>query len=58
MVRIDPTTCDYCRTCVGACPENCIEMGTHYIAIDYSICTECGICVHVCPLEAVSEEEE
>ena len=56
MILVDQQICDYCGTCVGVCPENCIDLGSNNIAIDISQCTECRQCEYACPLEAIHLE--
>ena len=50
MILINEPKCDFCGTCVAACPEDTIELSERRIAITDG-CTSCGRCVWVCPLE-------
>jgi len=53
MIVLKQHTCDYCGTCVGVCPENCITLEESDLQIDDSICTRCMKCVWICPVEAL-----
>ncbi|HCH28817.1 MAG TPA: hypothetical protein DEW35_04845 [Ruminococcaceae bacterium] len=56
MINISsPAECCGCKTCVGVCPMNCIEMvegtlGHLYPKVDLSKCSDCGLCESVCPM--------
>jgi len=58
MIRLKDDSCDFCGTCVGVCPENCIELREADLIIDYKLCTECMKCVLVCPLHALTHEQK
>ena len=58
MIQVNDSICDYCGTCVGVCPENCIDLSESQLLIDANLCTECMKCVIVCPVEALSEVEK
>jgi L-aspartate semialdehyde sulfurtransferase ferredoxin len=49
IVRIDPSRCDYCGTCVGVCPADAIELEESMVAVDPEKCTGCLACVIACP---------
>ena len=53
----DETKCDFCGTCVGVCPENCIELRETVLSIDYDSCTICEKCIWICPVAALFREE-
>lgn len=56
MIEISESTCDYCGTCVGVCPENCISLRVNRLIIDHEICTMCRRCILICPVTALNEE--
>ena len=58
MIIVDDYKCDYCGTCVGVCPENCIDLAESQLIIDKDLCTECMKCVLVCPVEALDESDK
>lgn len=41
------------RSCVEACPVDCIYEGGHSLYIHPQECIECGACESVCPVEAI-----
>jgi ferredoxin len=58
MILLHENLCDYCGTCVGVCPENCIELEEMVLRIDHEICTRCNKCIWVCPVEALYREDD
>lgn len=58
MIILHQNKCDFCGTCVGVCPENCIDLAESELLIDDQICTLCHKCVWICPVEALSYEKE
>jgi len=56
QIRLKEDSCDFCGTCVGVCPENCIELRENQLIIDQQLCTRCEKCVLVCPLNALYGE--
>jgi Pyruvate/2-oxoacid:ferredoxin oxidoreductase delta subunit len=52
-IQLKEDICDFCGTCVGVCPENCIELREAQLIIDQQRCTCCEKCVLVCPLNAL-----
>jgi ferredoxin len=56
MIHIKPNTCDFCGTCVGVCPEDCIELSEAEIKIIHPLCTDCNKCVWICPIEVFTFE--
>ncbi|MGD1011619.1 MAG: 3-methyl-2-oxobutanoate dehydrogenase subunit VorB [Acidimicrobiales bacterium] len=64
-----PEYCKGCGRCVGACPKDCITIGTEInpetglipITIDLTQCNGCGLCISACPepfgLRPEGEEE-
>jgi ferredoxin len=56
MIIVNDYKCDYCGTCVGVCPENCINLAESQLLIDKELCTVCMKCVLVCPVEALYQE--
>ncbi len=58
MIQIDKDRCDFCGTCVGVCPENCMDLGASYLEIEEDICTSCSFCVIICPVSALEIYEE
>ena len=57
MILLHDNKCDFCGTCVGVCPENCIDLGEAELSIDHQICTMCHKCVWICPVEALYAEK-
>lgn len=57
--EVDKSKCIGCSTCVGFCPEACIELKNHAkdtkgkADIDYDFCKGCGVCAEVCPVKAI-----
>jgi len=47
--------CVACGTCIGECPQNCIEEGGIY-KINADACVDCGTCADVCPVDAIKAE--
>ena len=58
MIVLHDNRCDYCGTCVGVCPENCINLAESDLIIDYGICTLCHKCNWICPVDALFNENE
>ena len=58
MIYVDDYKCDYCGTCVGVCPEHCIDLSESQLEIDEKTCTECMKCVLVCPVEALKARDK
>ena len=57
MILLHDNKCDFCGTCVGVCPENCIDLVEAELNIDHQICTMCYKCVWICPVEALFAEK-
>lgn len=55
--------CNWCGTCAGMCPQNCIEMVTTKLGdslfpkLEADKCTQCMLCLDVCPGESVDFED-
>jgi ferredoxin len=58
MISLLNNKCDFCGTCVGVCPENCIDLSETELQIDHQICTLCHKCVWICPVEALFAGKE
>jgi pyruvate formate lyase activating enzyme len=43
------TRCLGCKTCISACPNDCLRMIDDGLVIDRECCDACGTCVEVCP---------
>ncbi len=56
MIVLHNNKCDFCGTCVGVCPENCIDLDEAELSIDHKICTMCHKCVWICPVKALFAE--
>ena len=59
MITVNRYRCGYCGACVGACPQNALDLIETFIEIDEN-CNNCSICTRVCPmgaLELVKDEE-
>ena len=50
MITLD---CNYCKTCIKACPVNSITAESNKIKIRYDGCWGCGVCVNICPQKAL-----
>jgi NAD-dependent dihydropyrimidine dehydrogenase PreA subunit len=46
------------RSCVDACPVDCIYEGGRMAFIQPDECVDCGACVQVCPVEAIYYEDD
>lgn len=57
MILIHDNKCDFCGTCVGVCPENCIDLSETELGIDHQICTLCHKCAWICPVDALFVEK-
>jgi pyruvate/2-oxoacid:ferredoxin oxidoreductase alpha subunit/NAD-dependent dihydropyrimidine dehydrogenase PreA subunit len=52
-----PEYCKGCGRCIGACPKDCIHLGTEInpqtglipVILDLSLCNGCGLCISACP---------
>jgi heterodisulfide reductase subunit A len=57
--RVDPSLCGACRTCVGLCPFNAIEMVEHegrpVARVNEVVCKGCGACAAACPAGALTQ---
>jgi NAD-dependent dihydropyrimidine dehydrogenase PreA subunit len=58
MILLYHNKCDFCGTCVGVCPENCIDLTESELMIDHETCTLCHKCVWICPVEALYTEKK
>ena len=54
MIQIEGNKCDFCGSCVGVCPVDCIEVMESIIEIDDEICIDCDLCVFICPIDVLS----
>ncbi len=41
------------RSCVAACPVDCIHDAGDHLVIDPVACIDCGACVPACPFSAI-----
>ncbi len=46
------------KSCVDACPVDCIYEGEDQLYIHPDECIDCGACVDPCPVDAVYHEDE
>jgi NAD-dependent dihydropyrimidine dehydrogenase PreA subunit len=46
------------RSCVDACPVDCIYEGEDQLYINPDECIDCGACVDPCPVDAIFHEDE
>ena len=53
MINIIDDKCDFCGTCAGVCPVNCIDVKEEGIIIDHNSCINCDLCVFICPIEVL-----
>ena len=57
MAIVDPSICEWCGKCAGACPFNAIDEVTDgeksVAAVNESACKGCGMCLPVCPVNAI-----
>jgi len=52
-----PEYCKGCGRCIGACPKDCIALGTEInpktglipVILDLTLCNGCGLCISACP---------
>ncbi len=51
--RVDASLCDFCKTCLKWCPENCILDNDGVAFIQEEKCIGCGECIAVCKSGAV-----
>jgi len=58
VIQMKRNKCDFCGTCVGVCPENCIELLETDLIVDHELCTRCEKCVLICPVNALYLERE
>jgi NAD-dependent dihydropyrimidine dehydrogenase PreA subunit len=56
MIKLLDEKCDFCGTCVGVCPENCIDLHEMNLIIDHDTCTLCNKCVWICPVSALFKD--
>jgi NAD-dependent dihydropyrimidine dehydrogenase PreA subunit len=45
------------RTCLDACPVDCIYEGARTLYIHPDECIDCGLCEAVCPVAAIHAED-
>ncbi|MHA1793312.1 MAG: 4Fe-4S binding protein [Promethearchaeota archaeon] len=54
---VDKNRCVNCGTCIIACPNNVIEIGTPWhttsVVLDPDKCSYCGVCQALCPFSAI-----
>ena len=58
MINIIENKCDFCGTCVGVCPVNCIDVDEASILINHEKCIDCDLCVYICPVEVLESINE
>ncbi|MAV58715.1 MAG: hypothetical protein CMG07_02050 [Candidatus Marinimicrobia bacterium] len=58
MINIIENKCDFCGTCVGVCPANCIDVDEASILINHKKCIDCDLCVYICPIEVLESINE
>ncbi|WP_216695280.1 ferredoxin [Dietzia psychralcaliphila] len=46
------------KSCMTACPVDCIYEGSRKLYINPEECIDCGACEPVCPVEAISQEDD
>ena len=46
------------KSCVEACPVDCIYEGDKMLYIHPEECIDCGACVDPCPVDAIYHEDE
>ena len=46
------------KSCVEACPVDCIYEGEDMLYIHPEECIDCGACVDPCPVDAIFHEDE
>ena len=47
--------CIGCQSCVGVCPQQCINTDSVPLVIDQAHCLHCGNCMETCPVGAVEK---
>ena len=45
--------CIGCGTCLGSCPQSCIDGGSVPFVIEQEHCLHCGNCFRDCPMGAI-----
>ena len=50
--------CIGCGTCLGVCPQGCIDSGSVPYGIEQAHCLHCGNCFRDCPVGAVKKMGE
>lgn len=53
MPIIHQEACAECGGCVGACPENSLQLRFGQLLLDQATCTECNLCAALCPVDAI-----
>lgn len=53
MPVIDDETCDVCRACIEACPNDALRLFDDKVVHIPAHCEFCGICVSSCPTRAI-----
>lgn len=53
-VVVDFGKCDFCGSCVGICPPDCIELTDCFLRIISATCIRCWLCIPACPVGALS----
>ena len=56
-VLVDLRMCDLCGSCVGVCPEDCIELSESRLNVIAEDCIKCWLCIPACPLGALEQNE-
>ena len=46
------------KSCVAACPVDCIYEAGEQLIINPDECIDCAACVDPCPVEAIAHEDE
>ena len=49
--------CIGCGTCLGVCPQSCIDGGSVPFVIEQEHCLHCGNCFRDCPVSAIERLE-
>ncbi len=47
--------CIGCQSCVGVCPQQCINADSVPLVINHTHCLHCGNCMEACPVGAVEK---
>ncbi len=56
-IIVDYQKCDFCGSCIGVCPSDCIEFTDYTLTIIGEDCIRCWLCIPACPVGALTGNE-